>query len=785
MKKVLLSFILLFATGFIYAQLVPRTMVVLEIATGTWCQYCPGASLGAEQLLAGGANVAVIEYHNGDPYANNASNARNTYYNVPGYPNDQFDGGNTTGVGGDLCNTGNTYTPYLSMYNTRIAVQSPLNIDISGTNAGNTYNIILSIKKTSAITGANVKAFLILTESGIVTSPAWPPNGQCMTVVNYVERAMAPNENGTAVSFDSGDFQIVNLTVTKDPSWVAANCELVAFVQDVGTKEVYNGTKVALNSLPAPVSVSFSGTPTTGCTPVTVNYSNTSTGVNTYQWTLPGGTPAASALAAPTITYNTAGTFDATLTAWNSTTNRGNKMSMPGYLTINSAPAAPIQPVGASGLCVNPPDQPYTILNIPTATSYTWDLQPTTAGVVTPNSTSCSINWDNTFQGSAVLKAKATNSCGDGSWSPPLTITISPQPGTPGTPTGPTQLCLNSQNTTYMSTGTSPASSYSWELLPSTAGTLTPNGSSVTIDWTDTYTGTAQLHIMGVNNGCNGPWSDFLTINVVNGPAQYSVTGGGTYCAIGGTGLPIGLSGSQLQTNYTLYKDGTATSTIIPGTGGTISFGNQTPAGTYTAYATNTATTCTMVMNGSAIVIVDPQAPVVPGTPMGPDQTNAGTSSNYTTAGGTYATSYSWAVDPSSAGVFTGTSTTGTITWDLSFTGTAAVKVQGINSCGSGSYSSTLSVTVLPASGIGESAKNKLATFSPNPAKGFITISSSPKVTADLKIYNSTGTLVMEKAGLSLDGKRQVDISGLGSGLYFFMLNSKSGSQVEKIIIEK
>jgi hypothetical protein len=783
MKRLFLTLFISFTAFFIYAQMIPRTQVILEIATGTWCQYCPGAALGADSLLHTGANVAIIEYHNGDPYANTASNARNSYYNVPGYPNDQFDGPNTSGVGGDQCGQGTTFNYYQSMYNQRIAVQSPLNIDISGTNSGNVYNIVLSIKKTSTVSGTNLKAFLVLTESDITTSSAWPPSFLCMTKVEFVERVMVPDEFGTSMSFDGGDFQVVNLSFTKDPSWVSANCELVAFVQDYGTKEIYNGTKVALNALPASIPVSFTGVPTTSCVPFNVNYTTSGAGVNSYQWNLPGATPNTSSVQNPTVSYATAGTYDATLTAWNSTLSRGNKMVIPGYVSALAAPAAPAQPTGTSGMCVNPPDQTYTITAVPTATSYTWDLQPASSGVITPNGTSCSINWDNTFQGGATLKVKASNTCGDGLFSLPLAVTISPQPGIPGTPTGPVQLCVNSDNTTYMTSGTSPATAYTWELLPSTAGTLTTNWTSATVDWSPTYSGTAQIHVMATNNGCSGNWSEFLNITLNAGPGQYNVTGGGTYCATSGSGMSVGLAGSQLNTNYTLYKDGVATSTVVAGTGGAISFGTQTNAGTYTVQGTSTVTNCSMVMNGSAIVAVDPQAPGTPGTPQGPGEPNAGTSSTYTTTGGTYATSYDWSVSPASAGAFTGSTTSGIIEWSSVYSGPATIKVQGVNTCGSGSYSQDFSVTVLPAIGIHDQAKQKLAVFSPNPAKDKILIITNSRMKADLSIYNSMGIQVMEKTGITFDGTYSLDISSLSPGMYFFSLNEGNLNQTEKIII--
>jgi len=72
-----------------------REMVILEIGTGTWCTYCPGAALGADELVTNGHSVAVIENHGPagqDPYANTYSVARNSYYAIPGYPTAMFDG---------------------------------------------------------------------------------------------------------------------------------------------------------------------------------------------------------------------------------------------------------------------------------------------------------------------------------------------------------------------------------------------------------------------------------------------------------------------------------------------------------------------------------------------------------------------------------------------------------------------------------------------------------------------------------------------------------------------
>ena len=96
--------------------------------------------MGADDLIANGKQVAVIENHNGDSYANPYSNARNSYYGITGYPTAYFDGGNAV-VGGD--HTQSMYNYYLPKYNQRIVINSSFTIQLYGTNAGNNYNVIV------------------------------------------------------------------------------------------------------------------------------------------------------------------------------------------------------------------------------------------------------------------------------------------------------------------------------------------------------------------------------------------------------------------------------------------------------------------------------------------------------------------------------------------------------------------------------------------------------------------------------------------------------------------
>jgi uncharacterized protein YjdB len=106
------------------------------------------------------------------------------------------------------------------------------------------------------------------------------------------------------------------------------------------------------------------------------------------------------------------------------------------------------------------------------------------------------------------------------------------------------------------------------------------------------------------STGCSKNMNGTAVVNVNPLPTLYTVTGGGNYCA-GGTGVVIGLSGSDFGTIYQLYNGITAMGTPVPGTGGAISFGSQTVAGTYTVVATNVSTTCINTMTGSVPVNID------------------------------------------------------------------------------------------------------------------------------------------------------------------------------------
>jgi len=233
---------------FCWLGAVPRDMCVVEIGTGTWCQYCPGAAMGADDLVENHKRAAIVEYHNGDNYTNDYSNARNTYYGITGFPTAFFDGLNAS-VGGS--HTASMYGNYLPKVNARLNVPSNFTITATGTNNGLVWNVAVTVTKVSADTNTNLKLHGVMTESGIQF--AW----QGQTHLEFVERTMAPNNLGTDMDFTASATQTVNLTFTALTAWNAANLEFIFFLQNNTSKEVLQGVKYKPQALlnESPVSI--------------------------------------------------------------------------------------------------------------------------------------------------------------------------------------------------------------------------------------------------------------------------------------------------------------------------------------------------------------------------------------------------------------------------------------------------------------------------------------------------------------------------------------------------
>ena len=158
----------------------------------------------------------------------------------------------------------------------------------------------------------------------------------------------------------------------------AATTTYTVFGTDInGCADSANVT-VTLDSTSAAVA-NFNAVTTTVCAGSSITFNNTSTGAVGYGWSLPGTIPDTSNMAMPTVIYDSAGTFDVTLTAYGCVAD--STVTLVGYITVTSVPIANITATGPTSVCGG---DTVELVSGP-ATNYNWLLNGVATGVITIN----------------------------------------------------------------------------------------------------------------------------------------------------------------------------------------------------------------------------------------------------------------------------------------------------------------------------------------------------------------------------------------------------------------
>ncbi len=230
---------------YVYTYDSPRENVLLEIGTGVTCGYCPGAAMGADDLIQNGHNVAVIEYHyydhNNDPFSNDFAFVRTNYYNIFGYPTAFFDG-TLSHIGGSA--NSSLYGVYLPLVEQRNEVKTAVYINFESiTVKDDSIQVKVKMNKTAPIKDGTFVLQLALTESNI------PYEWENQDELNFVERTMIPDAAGTTIDLINNETVTKTFTIPIDPDWVPENLELIAFIQNLYDMEVINTHKEMLLSV--------------------------------------------------------------------------------------------------------------------------------------------------------------------------------------------------------------------------------------------------------------------------------------------------------------------------------------------------------------------------------------------------------------------------------------------------------------------------------------------------------------------------------------------------------
>ena len=269
-----------------------------------------------------------------------------------------------------------------------------------------------------------------------------PTTGTAPLTVNFSDQSTG---GPTSWAWDFGDG---NTSTAQNPSHTYATpgvytVSLMA-TNSAGSDTATQVDYITVNA-PPPPTAAFNGTPTTGTAPLTVNFSDQSTGSPT-SWAWDFGDGGTSAQQNPSHTYATPGVYTVSLTATNSAGS--DTATRVDYITVNAPPPPTAAfngtpTTGTAPLTVNFSDQ-----TIGGPTSWSWDFGD--------GNTSTAQNPSHTYAtpGVYTVSLTATNSAGSDTATQVdyITVTAPPPPtaafnGTPTTGTAPLTVNFSDQTT--------------------------------------------------------------------------------------------------------------------------------------------------------------------------------------------------------------------------------------------------------------------------------------------------------------------------------------------------
>jgi len=361
------------------------------------------------------------------------------------------------------------------------------------------------------------KSLVSVTSSGMVANFAASANNLCLaSSVNFTDLSSGLPESwewefpgGTPSS--STDQNPVGIIYANTGSY-----DVTLTVHKTGVDPSTTTKTAYINVYNFPVS---NFTYTAGCPGQPSNFTDQSdpNGGNITNWKWHFGDPASgnndsSTLQNPAHIYTDAGTYDVTLTVTANGTCLDNYTSS---ISILPLPGIAAKPSGTTTLCEDAVNVEYTTTGADNASTYIWQLTPPDAGTITGNATTVLLTLTHGFQSNFTVKVEGVNDCGEGGYSEELAVIINPTPYTPAQPSGSDSVNLNKILTSEFTISEVPyATSYSWFILPSEAGTISGSGLNGTVNWVLSYRGIANITALASNQECEGPVSEIKIVKL-------------------------------------------------------------------------------------------------------------------------------------------------------------------------------------------------------------------------------------------------------------------------------
>lgn len=549
---------------------------------------------------------------------------------------------------------------------------------------------------------------------------------------------------GTEIDFEWVIF--TNSAINPADTIATSSQQIPSFVLNVATQTTYNiryRVKEQCCGWSAPVYSTVTVNPpvTSPTTPagatsfcqgvVSAAYLTSATNATAYNWTVTGaGNTVIGAGTTGTVFFDPAftGTGQVCVTADGCA---GPTNTVCQTFVVNGPVGNPAAPMGILTRCQGAGLDTFVTYALG-ASSYIWSVTGigNGAGGTTDTST---ISWGAAFTGTAQVCVQAVG-CGT-SASVCSSVLVIPSVGVPITPVGLDSICQDSPNGLYISNA-SDATDYLWSVTGA-GNTITNNNDSVYVDWDPAFNGNAQICISSVGCGAN------------QGPACLSVDVTPT------VSLPMLPSGTALRcvgAGTDNYSSSAANSTGLiwvfnpPGAGTISPLGTVTwnPLFSGTATVGVLATGCNGPSDTTFLsVIVD--GPVGnPSIPSGTSNRCQGIGSDVYTTSAANASSYIWDVTPSAAGTIAGTTSSETVNWDPTYSGSASVCVTAVG-CDGNSSQICFTVNIDPSPATPTISVTGLTTFCDGGST--VLTSSSPTNNNWLPNNETTTSITVTQSG--------------------------------------
>lgn len=184
------------------------------------------------------------------------------------------------------------------------------------------------------------------------------------------------------------------------------------------------------------------------------------------------------------------------------------------------------------------------------------------------------------------------------------------------------------------------------------------------------------------------------------------------------------------------------------------------------------------------------EAPTSPIKPAGIDSVdlNKVSQNDFTISEVPGAISYTWAIDPVSAGTITGTGLTGNVIWSSTFRGIASISAKALNACGESVGSEEKQVKLYSTVGISENESNRIeVTPNPNNGKFSLYIKAGFSTNVAITVYNTPGVVVYSEKDVKVNGNlhKNLDLSNLAKGVYLLKVEGNGISNTISVVIGK